>query len=196
MIINFALEEYLYLFIVSEIVVGIVMPFIILKGEKEKVIQYKLYSLIESILYILIGMTFIAIFASIGQFYNYGIFNYSTGNIVGFLLFLIGILYQGIAEASLGKYYLPYLGIAEGQKIIKNGIYKYIRHPGYFGEMLIFLGFGFVTYNILGIIIALIVDIFIYIGEVLPEEQYLENNFGQEYKDYKKETYRFIPYIF
>ncbi|MGC9132934.1 MAG: methyltransferase family protein [Nanopusillaceae archaeon] len=196
MIINFALEEYLYLFIISETVVGIALPFIVLKEEKEKIIEYKLYSLVASILYILIGMTLIVIFSSIATYYNFGIFNYFIGNTIGFLLFLIGILYQGIAEATLGKYYLPYIGIAEEQKLIKRGIYKYIRHPGYFGEMLIFLGLGFVTYNIIGILSALVVDLFVYIGEVIPEEKYMLEKFGEEYKQYMKETYIFIPYVF
>ena len=196
MIINIALEGYLYLFIVAETVVGIGIPFLVMKEEKEKVIEYKLYSLVAFILYVLVGMTLIVVFSSVANYYNFGTFNSLLGNIVGFTLFIIGLIYQGVAEATLGKYYLPYIGIAEEQKLIKEGIYKYIRHPGYFGEMLIFLGLGFVTHNIIGILSAIVVDLFVYIGEVLPEERYMLEKFGEEYKKYMKETYRFIPYIF
>ncbi|BFI73424.1 arginine/ornithine antiporter ArcD [Nanoarchaeota archaeon] len=196
MIINIGLEEYLYLFIVAETVIGIAIPFIVVKEEKEKIIERKLYSLVLFILFVLIGMTLIVIFSSIADYYNFGIFSYYVGYTIGFLLFIIGIIYQGVAEATLGKYYLPYIGIAESQQIIKKGIYKYIRHPGYFGEMLIFLGLGFVTFNIVGVLASIIVDIFVYVGEVLPEEKYMIDKFGDEYKQYMKETYRFIPYIF
>jgi protein-S-isoprenylcysteine O-methyltransferase Ste14 len=196
MIINIGIEEYLFLFIVSEIIVGLVLPFIIIKEEKEKIIELKLYSLVGFILYVLVGMTFIVILASISYYYNFGLFNYNLGYIIGFILFIIGLVLQGIAEATLGKYYLPSIGTVEGQKIIKNGIYKYIRHPGYLGEILIFFGLGFVTYNLLGILGAFIVALMVYAGEVIPEEKYMLEKFGKEYEEYMKETFRFIPYIF
>ncbi|MFP3284386.1 MAG: isoprenylcysteine carboxylmethyltransferase family protein [Candidatus Nanopusillus acidilobi] len=196
MIINFGIQEYLFLFIISEIIVGLVLPFIIIKEEREKIIELKLYSLVGFILYVLVGMTFIVILASISYYYNFGLFNYNLGYDIGFILFIIGIILQGIAEATLGKYYLPSIGTVEGQKIVKDGIYKYIRHPGYLGEIIIFFGLGFVTYSLLGILGAFIVSLMVYIGEVIPEEKYMLQKFGKEYEEYMKETFRFIPYIF
>jgi protein-S-isoprenylcysteine O-methyltransferase Ste14 len=196
MIINFGIQEYLFLFIVSEIIVGLVLPFIIIKEEREKIIELKLYSLVGFILYVLVGMTFIVILASIDYYYNFSLFNYNLGYIIGFSLFIIGLILQGVAEATLGKYYLPSIGTVEGQKIIKNGIYKYIRHPGYLGEIIIFFGLGFVTYSLLGILGAFIVALMVYVGEVIPEEKYMLEKFGKEYEEYMKETFRFIPYIF
>jgi protein-S-isoprenylcysteine O-methyltransferase Ste14 len=196
MIINFGIQEYLFLFIISEIIVGLILPFIIIKEEKEKIIELKIYSLVGFILYVLFGMTFIVILASIDYYYNFSLFNYNLGYIIGFSLFIIGLILQGVAEATLGKYYLPSIGTVEGQKIIKNGIYKYIRHPGYFGEIIIFFGLGFVTYSLLGILGAFIVSLMIYFGEVIPEEKYMLEKFGKEYEEYMKETFRFIPYIF
>jgi len=196
MIINFGIQEYLFLFIVSEIIVGLVLPFIVIKEEKEKIIELKLYSLVGFILYVLVGMTFIVILASIDYYYNFSLFNYNLGYIIGFSLFIIGLALQGIAEATLGKYYLPSIGTVEGQKIVKDGIYKYIRHPGYLGEIIIFFGLGFVTYSLLGILGAFIVSLMVYVGEVIPEEKYMVEKFGKEYEEYMKETFRFIPYIF
>jgi protein-S-isoprenylcysteine O-methyltransferase Ste14 len=196
MIINFGIQEYLFLFIVSEIIVGLVLPFIIIKEEREKIIELKLYSLVGFILYVLVGMTFIVILALIDYYYNFSLFNYNLGYLIGFSLFIIGLILQGVAEATLGKYYLPSIGTVEGQKIIKNGIYKYIRHPGYLGEIIIFFGLGFVTYSLLGILGAFIVALMVYAGEVIPEEKYMLEKFGKEYEEYMKETFRFIPYIF
>lgn len=196
MIINFGIQEYLFLFIISEIMVGLILPFIIIKEEKEKIIELKLYSLVGFILYVLVGMTFIVILASIDYYYNFSLFNYNLGYYIGFALFIIGIILQGIAEATLGKYYLPSIGTVEGQKILKDGIYKYIRHPGYLGEIIIFFGLGFVTYSLLGILGAFIVSLMVYVGEVIPEEKYMLEKFGKEYEEYMKETFRFIPYIF
>jgi len=196
MIINYGIQEYLFLFIVTEIIVGLVLPFILIKGEKGKIIELKLYSLVGFILYVLVGMTLIVILASIDYYYNFSLFDYNLGYSIGFILFILGLILQGIAEATLGKYYLPSIGTVEGQKIIKNGIYKYIRHPGYLGEIIIFFGLGFVTYSLLGILGAFIVSLMVYFGEVVPEEKYMLEKFGREYEEYMKETFRFIPYIF
>jgi len=196
MIINYGIQEYLFLFIVTEIIVGLILPFILIKGEKVKIIELKLYSLIGFILYVLVGMTLIVILASIDYYYNFSLFNYNLGYSIGFILFILGLVLQGVAEATLGKYYLPSIGTVEGQKIIKDGIYKYIRHPGYLGEILIFFGLGFVTYSLLGILGAFIVSLMVYFGKVVPEEKYMLEKFGKEYEEYMKETFRFIPYIF
>ncbi|MFZ8800971.1 MAG: methyltransferase family protein [Candidatus Nanopusillus sp.] len=196
MIINYGVQEYLFLFIVTEIIVGLILPFILIKGEKGKIIELKLYSLVGFILHVLVGMTFIMILASIDYYYNFSLFDYNLGYSIGFILFILGLIIQGVAEATLGKYYLPSIGTVEGQKIIKNGIYKYIRHPGYLGEILIFFGLGFVTYSLLGILGAFIVSLMVYFGKVIPEEKYMLEKFGKEYEEYMKETFRFIPYIF
>jgi protein-S-isoprenylcysteine O-methyltransferase Ste14 len=196
MIINYGIQEYLFLFIVTEIIVGLILPFILIKGEKGKIMELKLYSLVGFILYVLVGMTLIVILASIDYYYNFSLFDYNLGYSIGFILFILGLVLQGVAEATLGKYYLPSIGTVEGQKIIKNGIYKYIRHPGYLGEILIFFGLGFVTYSLLGILGAFIVSLMVYFGEVVPEEKYMLEKFGKEYEEYMKETFRFIPYIF
>ncbi len=196
MIVNYGIQEYLFLFIVTETIVGLILPFIIIKGKKGKIIELKLYSLVGFILYVLVGMTFIVILASIDYYYNFSLFDYNLGYSIGFILFILGLVIQGVAEATLGKYYLPSIGTVEDHKIIKDGIYKYIRHPGYLGEILIFFGLGFVTYSLLGILGAFIVSLMVYFGKVVPEEEYMLEKFGKEYEEYMKETFRFIPYIF
>jgi hypothetical protein len=116
MITNLGIQEYLFLFIISEIIVGLILPFIIVKEGKERIIELKLYSLVGFILYVLIGMTFIVILASIDYYYNFLLFNYNLGYYIGFALFIIGIVLQGVAEATLGKYYLRLLELLKVKK--------------------------------------------------------------------------------
>jgi hypothetical protein len=115
MIINYGIQEYLFLFIVTEIIVGLILPFILIKGEKGKIIELKLYSLVGFILYVLVGMTLIVILASMDYYYNFSLFDYNLGYSIGFILFILGLVLQGVAEATLGKYYLPSIGTVEGQ---------------------------------------------------------------------------------
>ncbi len=78
-------------------------------------------------------------------------------------------------------------------KLIKTGIYKICRNPLYA---------SFVCFIVPGLMlltnswIFLTVPIFMYFVFKLlikAEERYLENTFGQEYLDYKKETNAIIP---
>jgi protein-S-isoprenylcysteine O-methyltransferase Ste14 len=81
-------------------------------------------------------------------------------------------------------------------KIITTGIYSKIRHPGYLGYLLGYIGvfFAIGSYSIL-IVSAIYTISFLY--SIREEEKYLTIKFGQEYEEYKKETpWKLIPYVF
>ena len=141
-------------------------------------------------------MSLIQVVSAIGKVLNIGLLPDSLSIFTGFFLLMLGIILQGIAIATLGRYYLPYIGTIQEHRVVNKGIYRYIRHPGYFGEMLIFIGFGFVNYNILGILSALLICILIFYTKILPEEKIMLKELGDEYREYMKKTKRFIPFIF
>jgi protein-S-isoprenylcysteine O-methyltransferase Ste14 len=87
------------------------------------------------------------------------------------------------------------LQIVENQKLVKDGPYKYIRHPLYLGEIL--RNFGIVSifssgYGILFIMVGTILLLF----RINMEEKMLVEAFGSDYEDYKRTTKKLIPYIY
>jgi protein-S-isoprenylcysteine O-methyltransferase Ste14 len=87
------------------------------------------------------------------------------------------------------------LQIVDGQKLVKDGLYKDIRHPLYLGEILRNLGIVSVFSSGIGILLVMIGAIFL-IFRIRAEEEMLLEGFGSEYEDYKRKTKRLIPYIY
>ena len=71
--------------------------------------------------------------------------------------------------------------------LITDGILGHVRHPMYFGVLLIYLACLFLSISLISIAIWIIVFI-IYDGLATFEEKQLEKLFGQEYIEYKKKV--------
>ena len=79
--------------------------------------------------------------------------------------------------------------IREGYQLITHGIYKYARHPVYSGVLLSALAIPIYATSPLGFLIALMaIPLFSYRMGV--EEETLIHEFGDEYIEYKKATWR------
>lgn len=79
--------------------------------------------------------------------------------------------------------------------LVKEGIYKRIRHPMY--SSLLLLSFGTLLKNIsLAAIMLSIVNVLFLILTAKAEEKEDVKFFGESYHEYVKETKMFIPFIF
>jgi protein-S-isoprenylcysteine O-methyltransferase Ste14 len=77
-------------------------------------------------------------------------------------------------------------------ELITNGILGHVRHPMYFGVLLIYLAFIFFSISL--ICIALWIVIIVIYGKLATfEEKQLEKLFGQKYLDYKEKVSKWIP---
>lgn len=76
--------------------------------------------------------------------------------------------------------------------VVKEGIYKYIRHPQYLGMFLLTFGQLIQWPTITGIILWPCL-LLIYYKLALKEEKDVEEKFGKEYTKYKSEVPGFIP---
>jgi protein-S-isoprenylcysteine O-methyltransferase Ste14 len=80
-------------------------------------------------------------------------------------------------------------------ELVRRGIYRYIRHPMYTSLLLLAWGILLKQVTLANVIIAVISTAFMAIA---AQKEELENlaYFGQDYRDYAKETRRFIPFLF
>ena len=110
--------------------------------------------------------------------------------IIRFILFFI-IMCLGIIFIYLSrKVYFP-----DGELtdiLLTEGIFSRVRHPLYFGGLLIYLSFIFLSISLISI--ALFVIIFILYNKMATyEEKILEDIFGNQYLDYRKQVPKWIP---
>lgn len=117
---------------------------------------------------------------------------YLTTIVQGLAVFglIAGVMQTGVMEfaglAQLSPYYIE----AQPTRLVKDGLYAYVRHPLYTAS-LVFIWFSpDMTVNRL--VLWLILSIYILIG-VYFEERKLLNDFGAEYAEYRSRTPMLIP---
>jgi protein-S-isoprenylcysteine O-methyltransferase Ste14 len=76
--------------------------------------------------------------------------------------------------------------------LINSGIYRYTRNPMYLGLLLMLSSIALFLKNFISFLIIPLFILFITKNQILPEEEALENIFGEEYKNYKKKVRRWI----
>jgi len=83
----------------------------------------------------------------------------------------------------------------KGMKLITSGIYRYIRHPIYFFEVMWFLGLAIMFRSLYAVYLAPVFW-FIFFIHALAEEAELENVLGNEYIEYKRKVPgRIFPFL-
>jgi protein-S-isoprenylcysteine O-methyltransferase Ste14 len=120
----------------------------------------------------------------------------NTIRYIGLVLIVAGMVIRFLAIRTLGKFFTANLAIHAEHKLVKQGLYKYIRHPSYFGSLLSFIGFGLTLNNWISLFIILIPVLISFIYRIYIEEKLLSEQIGLEYDDYKKNTKKLLPYIY
>ena len=115
---------------------------------------------------------------------------------VGVLFMLLGLAIRLWSMQTLGRFYTRILTISEGQSIVQAGPYRFIRHPGYLGTLLIWIGLPMSQANWIAMaLVALFMGI-AYGRRIKAEEEMLVQEFGEEFRRYMKRTWRLVPFLF
>lgn len=115
---------------------------------------------------------------------------------VGLGMIIAGMLFRFTAIYTLGRYFTVDVAIRTDHKIVKFGLYRYLRHPSYLGMLISFLGNALAFNNWIVVLIGFLPVLGAVLYRMKIEEELLVSNFGQEYIDYRKETWRLIPFIY
>src|SRR4029450_4198374 len=67
--------------------------------------------------------------------------------VVGLLLMTCGLGVKTWAMRTLGRFYTRTLRATATQPVIDTGPYRLVRHPGYLGALLLWIGFGLAVRN-------------------------------------------------
>ena len=114
---------------------------------------------------------------------------------IGLGIMALGFTIRITSMLTLSKYYTRTLITVDKQEIIKRGIYKIIRHPGYFGTILIWSAAGLGMTNSLVFISGTILIVLAYYYRINNEEKMLQQEFKEIYSDYMKHSWRLIPFV-
>jgi len=143
----------------------------------------------------------IAISVSAGVFIGYYNFGRFAGDsvlfpVIGITLMVCGIVMRWIAIFTLRRQFNVEVAITQDHRLVKEGIYRRLRHPAYAGSLLSFLGLGLTFANYISILMIFTPICIVFLYRIHVEEQALIDNFGEEYLTYRDSSKRLIPYIY
>ena len=77
-------------------------------------------------------------------------------------------------------------------RVVASGAFRYVRHPLYLAGILTYFGLAFSTVSLFSLM--LFVAIFVFYNYVAGyEEKLLDARFGEEYREYKRRTGKWLP---
>jgi protein-S-isoprenylcysteine O-methyltransferase Ste14 len=110
----------------------------------------------------------------------------------GALLIVVGVGLGGWAVGwfrRTGQDLKPWTPTTE---LIVRGPYRFSRNPIYLAMMLVTLGIGGLLARGWIAVLALLALLIVHFSAVLPEERYLEEKFGEPYRQYKASVRRYL----
>jgi protein-S-isoprenylcysteine O-methyltransferase Ste14 len=114
--------------------------------------------------------------------------------VIGTAIYTIGLLTALAARFQLGDNWanIETGQVLEKQKVVAKGIYGFVRHPIYTGDLLLLLGFELAlnSWLVLGVLILAPVVML----KAIKEEKMLAEELSG-YEAYRSRTKRFIPYV-
>lgn len=124
------------------------------------------------------------------------VYPWNTFFIVGMALFTIGLVIRIHSILTLRQYFTYSVTKVEKHTIITNGLYKFIRHPGYLGQLIIFVGISTSISNWLSILVMMFPVTLGYLYRIKVEEKFMADQFGDSYKNYQERTKKIIPMVY
>lgn len=144
------------------------------------------------IVIILLSFTNLKVYTFLNEFSK---LNNQFFDLVGFFIGVLGLTICGYSQYKMGASWRVGIDQVEKTKLITTGFYRYIRNPTYLGLFILNLGL-WTIWPMWSIFIFNIFFILLLEVQVRCEEDYLTEEHGFEYTEYKRRTKRYIPLIY
>ncbi len=114
---------------------------------------------------------------------------------VGLLLVVVGVGFSIWARIYLGGNWSGSVTVKRDHTLIRGGPYRIVRHPIYTGFLLALLGVALIIGQLRGLLGVAVLFLSFWLKS-RQEEQFMEEQFGAEYRTYQHQVKGLIPYIF
>jgi protein-S-isoprenylcysteine O-methyltransferase Ste14 len=118
-----------------------------------------------------------------------------VGFAAGLTLFVAGFGMRRWSEMTLGRYFTFTVMTSPDQSVVTSGPYRFVRHPGYTGVLLVVLGAGAVSGNWVGLAGWTLLVTLPLLYRIHVEEHALIRMLGDAYRSYAAGHKRLIPLV-
>lgn len=124
------------------------------------------------------------------------VYPWNTFFAMGMALAAIGLAVRIHSIQTLKQFFTYSVTKVDNQKIVESGLYKFIRHPGYLGQLMIFFGISISVSNWLSVLLMMVPVTVGYLYRIQVEERFMLKEMGEDYLDYRSRTKKIIPMIY
>ena len=107
-----------------------------------------------------------------------------------------GLALRVVSARRLGAHYTRTLRVSADQAVVDSGPYRFVRHPGYAGVLLLWLGYGLAWTRPSTVAVTILPTAVAYARRIAAEEALLGERLGDAYRDYRRRTARLVPGVF
>lgn len=115
---------------------------------------------------------------------------------VGVVTVLAGLAIRVRSILTLKQHFSYFVARTENHMLIETGLYRFIRHPGYLGQVMIFAGIAISLSNWMAVLSMMIPVAVGYSYRMKVEEDFMLEHLGESYRSYRNRTKRMIPLIY
>jgi protein-S-isoprenylcysteine O-methyltransferase len=115
---------------------------------------------------------------------------------VGVGVGLLGFAIRVWSMRVLGRFYTRTLVTTGDQQVVRTGPYRLVRHPGYLGSILVWTGAAATSGNALSILAVTLLLTVAYTHRIRTEERMLIGALGEPYAEYRRHSWRLVPFVF
>lgn len=110
----------------------------------------------------------------------------------GIILIMVGVAIVGLTRREFVRHAQPTDPGYPTNKIISTGVFSISRNPLYLGGVLSLAGISLAFHLIWGLILLIPSLVVCHIILIVPEESYLADRFGKEYREYTGKVHRWV----
>lgn len=112
-------------------------------------------------------------------------------NLIGLLIAFFGFTIMGKARYLFKKHETT-LKIKKSNFLIIDGVFSKSRNPMYLGMVILLFGLSIVSTNFISLVIPFVFMLLVRLIFIAREEKMMEENFGDEYLEYKAKVNRWL----
>jgi len=112
----------------------------------------------------------------------------------GAVLTVLGMLFSVWARLTLGRNWSGTVTIKQDHELIQRGPYRIVRHPIYTGILLAMLGTAFI-FGITRCFVGVPIIGLAFWLKMQIEEQFMVQQFGAQYIDYRQHVRALVPFV-
>jgi len=106
---------------------------------------------------------------------------------------LAGLGLRVWAVLTLGRYFTWFISLRDDHKVIREGPFRFIRHPAYCGAWILFVSTLLFLHAWWGAALSFLVQFLAYARRIRYEEALMIDRLGEDYRSYRREVKAMVP---